>query len=51
VRLLAGVRAFDPDVALVIALHNRQSPGLPWQPTTRIELDLAASVPSTRPGP
>jgi ABC-type transport system involved in cytochrome bd biosynthesis fused ATPase/permease subunit len=38
-RLLAGVRAFDPDAALVIALHDRQSPVLPWTPTARIELD------------
>jgi ATP-binding cassette, subfamily C, bacterial CydC len=38
-RLLAGVRAFDPDAALVIALHDRQSPALPWTPTARIELD------------
>jgi ATP-binding cassette, subfamily C, bacterial CydC len=37
-RLLAGVREFDPAVALVIALHNRQFPGVLWQPTTRIEL-------------
>jgi ATP-binding cassette subfamily C protein CydC len=29
-RLLAGVRAFDPQAALVIALHDRQSPALPW---------------------
>jgi ATP-binding cassette, subfamily C, bacterial CydC len=37
-RLLAGVRAFDPSAALVIALHGRQSPVLPWTPTRRIEL-------------
>jgi ATP-binding cassette subfamily C protein CydC len=37
-RLLAGVRAFDPGAALVIALHDRQSPALPWTPTARIEL-------------
>jgi len=32
-RLLAGVRDFDPDAALVIALHDRQAPRLPWTPT------------------
>jgi ABC-type multidrug transport system fused ATPase/permease subunit len=37
-RLLAGVRAFDPTTALVIALHDRQSGVLPWTPTTRVEL-------------
>jgi ATP-binding cassette subfamily C protein CydC len=37
-RLLAGVRAFDPDTALVIALHDRQSLVLPWTPTARVEL-------------
>jgi len=37
-RLLAGVREFDPALALVIALHNRQDPGLPWPLTIRIEL-------------
>jgi ATP-binding cassette subfamily C protein CydC len=37
-RLLAGARAFDPTAALVIALHDRQSPVLPWTPTARIEL-------------
>jgi ATP-binding cassette subfamily C protein CydC len=37
-RLLAGVRAFDPGAALVIALHGRQSPHLPWTATTRVEL-------------
>jgi ATP-binding cassette subfamily C protein CydC len=37
-RLLAGVRAFAPTAALVIALHDRQSPALPWTPTRRIEL-------------
>jgi ATP-binding cassette, subfamily C, bacterial CydC len=38
-RLLAGVRAFDPSAALVIALHGRQTPMLPWTPTARIDLD------------
>jgi ABC-type transport system involved in cytochrome bd biosynthesis fused ATPase/permease subunit len=37
-RLLAGVRAFDPTAALVIALHDRQSPALPWRPTAQLEL-------------
>jgi ATP-binding cassette subfamily C protein CydC len=37
-RLLAGARAFDPGAALVIALHDRQSPVLPWTPTGRIAL-------------
>ena len=35
---LLGVRTFDPATALVIALHDRQSPYLPWTPTARIEL-------------
>jgi ATP-binding cassette subfamily C protein CydC len=38
-RLLAGVREFDPDAAIVIALHGRQSPVLPWTPSARIDLD------------
>jgi ATP-binding cassette, subfamily C, bacterial CydC len=37
-RVLAGVRAFDLNAALVIALHDRQSPALPWTPNARIEL-------------
>jgi ATP-binding cassette subfamily C protein CydC len=37
-RLLAGVRAFDPCAVLVIALHDRQSPAMPWTPTARVEL-------------
>jgi ATP-binding cassette, subfamily C, bacterial CydC len=37
-RLLAGVREFDPNAALVIALHDRQSLVLPWAPTARVEL-------------
>jgi ABC-type transport system involved in cytochrome bd biosynthesis fused ATPase/permease subunit len=37
-RLLAGVREFDPRAALVIALHDRQSPALPWTPSARLEL-------------
>jgi ATP-binding cassette subfamily C protein CydC len=38
-RLLAGVRAFAPDAALVIALHGRQSPELPATPIAHIDLD------------
>jgi ATPase subunit of ABC transporter with duplicated ATPase domains len=37
-RLLAGVRDFDPRVALVITLHDRQSLVLPWTPSARVEL-------------
>jgi ABC-type transport system involved in cytochrome bd biosynthesis fused ATPase/permease subunit len=37
-RLLAGVRKFDPNAVLVIALHDRQSLILPWTPTARLEL-------------
>jgi len=37
-RLLAGVRKFDPSVALIIALHDRQAPELPWTPTARLDL-------------
>jgi ABC-type transport system involved in cytochrome bd biosynthesis fused ATPase/permease subunit len=37
-RLLAGVREFNPNTALVIALHDRQSLVLPWTPTARVEL-------------
>ena len=40
-RLLAGVREFDPDAAIVIGLHGRQSPVLPWKPSARIDLDAA----------
>jgi ATP-binding cassette subfamily C protein CydC len=42
-RLLAGVRNFDPNAALVIALHDRQSLALPWTPTARVELTDAES--------
>jgi ATP-binding cassette, subfamily C, bacterial CydC len=45
-RLLAGVRAFDPSAAFVIALHDRQSPVLPWTPTRRIELHAPARTPA-----
>jgi ATP-binding cassette, subfamily C, bacterial CydC len=44
-RLLAGVRAFDPNAALVIALHDRQSRVLPWTPTARVELRPAVWAP------
>jgi ABC-type transport system involved in cytochrome bd biosynthesis fused ATPase/permease subunit len=37
-RLLAGVRDSDPNAAIVIALHDRQSLVLPWTPTTRVQL-------------
>ena len=37
-QLLAGVREFDPNAALVIALHDRQSLVLPWTPTARLDL-------------
>jgi ATP-binding cassette, subfamily C, bacterial CydC len=43
-RVLAGVREFDPSVALVIALHDRQSPALPWTPIARVELAPAAAA-------
>jgi ABC-type transport system involved in cytochrome bd biosynthesis fused ATPase/permease subunit len=44
-RLLAGVRDFDQSTALVIALHDRQSPALPWTPTARLELARGAASP------
>ena len=37
-RLLAGVRDFLPSALLIIALHDRQSPRLPWCPTARVGL-------------
>jgi ATP-binding cassette subfamily C protein CydC len=37
-QLLAGVRSFLPDALLIIALHDRQSPRLPWSPTMRFSL-------------
>jgi ATP-binding cassette subfamily C protein CydC len=49
-RLLAGVRAFSPSAALVIALHGRQSPVLPWTPTRRIELQAAGATVYRRAG-
>ncbi len=49
-RLLAGVRAFDPGAALVIALHGRQSLALPWAPTGRIELHAAEHEPHHQAG-
>jgi ATP-binding cassette subfamily C protein CydC len=45
-RLLAGVRACHPRASLVIALHDRQSPVLPWTPTRRIELHAAGRTPA-----
>lgn len=42
-RVLAGVRDFDRTAALVIALHDRQSPSLPWTPSARVELAPAAT--------
>ena len=48
-RLLAGVRAFDPSAAFVIALHDRQAPALPWTPTGRIELHAASRTPACTP--
>jgi len=45
-RLLAGVRAFDPSATLVIALHDRQAPELPWTPTGRIELHATGRTPA-----
>jgi hypothetical protein len=40
------VRAFDPSAALVIALHDRQAPALPWTPTARVALAGARRAPS-----
>jgi ATP-binding cassette, subfamily C, bacterial CydC len=39
-RLLAGVRAFNPDAALVIALHDRQALQLPWTPIAHLMLPV-----------
>jgi ATP-binding cassette, subfamily C, bacterial CydC len=50
-RLLAGVRAFDPTAALVIALHDRQSLALPWTPTARIELARGGRPTRRAPAP
>ena len=36
--LLAGVRAAVPEAVLVLALHDRQVPDLPWIPTHQIQL-------------
>jgi ATP-binding cassette subfamily C protein CydC len=38
-RLLAGVRNYDRSAAVMIALHNRQAPELPWTPTDRVHLE------------
>jgi ATP-binding cassette subfamily C protein CydC len=54
-RLLAGVRRFDPGAAVVIALHDRQSPTLPWRPTAHLELvrlptsTAPTAIPETSP--
>jgi ABC-type multidrug transport system fused ATPase/permease subunit len=37
-RLLSGVRRFLPAAVLVIALHNRQAPLLPWSVDAQVEL-------------
>ena len=41
--LLAGVRAAVPEAVLVLALHDRQVPNLPWIPTHQIELHRSFS--------
>jgi ABC-type transport system involved in cytochrome bd biosynthesis fused ATPase/permease subunit len=38
-RSRAGSAGSDPDAAIVIALHGRQSPVLSWTPSARIDLD------------
>jgi hypothetical protein len=45
---LAEVREHDPSATLVIALHDRQAPDPPWEPTSRIE--LAPVEPAYRSG-
>ena len=45
-RLLAGVRTAVPDAVIVIALHDRQSPELPWTPTHRVHLSADLRVSS-----
>jgi len=37
--LLVGVRAAVPEAVLVLTLHDRQVPDLPWIPTHQIKLD------------
>lgn len=37
-RVLAAARELRPQRALIIALHDRQFTGLPWEPTARIDL-------------
>ena len=49
-QLLAGVRQFDPNAALVIALHDRQSLILPWTPTARVELTGPEGRDTSSPG-
>ena len=41
--LLGGVRAAIPDAVLVIALHDRQAPALPWTPMQQIQLSRTYS--------
>jgi ATP-binding cassette, subfamily C, bacterial CydC len=36
--LLVGVRAAVPEAVIVLALHDRQVPDLPWTPTRQIQL-------------
>jgi len=45
-RVLASVRALRPQRALIIALHDRQFNGLPWEPTARIRLDRPKPAPT-----
>jgi ATP-binding cassette subfamily C protein CydC len=47
-RLLAGVRAFDPDAALVVALHDRQALQLPWTPIAHVTLGAIRTSDSIR---
>ncbi|MBV8219864.1 MAG: hypothetical protein JO325_15480, partial [Solirubrobacterales bacterium] len=37
-QLLAGVSQHQPTATLIIALHDRQTPLIPWSPTRRIQL-------------
>ena len=45
--LLAGVRAAVPEAVLVLALHDRQVPDLPWIPTHQIQLYRSLSGATT----
>jgi ABC-type transport system involved in cytochrome bd biosynthesis fused ATPase/permease subunit len=42
--LLAGVRNYDPSVALEIALHDRRLSTVPWVPTAHIRLDTQSTL-------